>query len=52
MAIDYKAQLRRFAERRERMHKLRAQGRTVEQIAKALGISKQRVSQVLNGGAK
>jgi hypothetical protein len=48
-AKDYNAQLAEFARRRALAHQMRDAGTGLENIAAVLGVSKQRVSQMLAG---
>jgi len=47
MGDRYDKQLKRYAARRARARRLRASGMTMVKIAKALGITPQRVGQLL-----
>ena len=48
-AKDYNAQLAEFARRRELAHQMRDAGTNLENIAAVLGVTKQRISQMLAG---
>ena len=45
--MDYKAQLKAWATRREKMRKMRLAGKSLEEIGKTFGVSRQRVCMLL-----
>jgi len=49
---DYRKMLEESDERRRRAVKLRADGKTVQEIGNVLGVTKQRASQILKAAAK
>jgi plasmid maintenance system antidote protein VapI len=51
MPISYKTSMLRWRKRRERAIRLAKQGHSKSAIARVLGVSRQRVHQIVNGNA-
>ena len=49
LRMDYYKLLKKYAARRTKIHRLLLRGLTFTAIAKIMGITKQRVSQIVNG---